>query len=380
VTARTSTLAADPRALPEITLFELSPEPAPARVRRSSAPLRIPDDPIRAREIAAALALPPELDFDLPADLVDAVPDSPAASAPFTPVGATPAAPATAAAPAVVAAPSPAVSDIDDRPAVLAFDLDDRPAVRAYEREPDLALLEPLQPGPPEWAGAVGVFDLETTGIDTATSRIVSAAVAVLDDRGVVVERKEWLVDPGVEIPAGASAVHGISTERARRFGRPAAEVIPEILDAIRTVERRGFPLVIYNAPYDLTLLAHEAERHGLEPLDGTGLVVDPLVIDKALDRYRKGKRTLAFAAAVYGVQLDDAHNAGADAIAAGRVAQAMAARYPIELNVELDRLHGLQADWCKEQAASFTEYMRRTKDPDFLADGSWPQRDKQSF
>ena len=53
--------------------------------------------------------------------------------------------------------------------------------------------------------------------------------------------------------------------------------------------------------------------------------VIDPLVIDKAVDRYRKGKRTLEAAAAFYGVPLDDAHDAGADAIAAGRVAQAIA-------------------------------------------------------
>lgn len=361
MTARTSTLAANPRALPEITLFELRPEPAPV----SPAPPRIPVDPGRAREIAAALALPPELDVDPPASLVGAVPD-PVVTGPSAPVAAALAAPAVAA-PVAAAACLP---DLDDRPAALA--VDDRPAVLAYGgRTP----LEPLRPDAPGWAGAVGVFDVETTGIDTATSRIVSAAVAVLDDRGVVVERKEWLVDPGVEIPAGAAAVHGISTERARRFGRPAAEVIPEILDAIRTVERRGFPLVIYNAPYDLTLLAQEAERHGLEPLDGTGLVVDPLVIDKALDRYRKGKRTLASAAAVYGVQLDEAHTAGADAIAAGRIALAIAARYPMELNVEPGRLHRMQADWCTQQAASFTEYMRRTKDPDFTASGDWPTR-----
>nr|WP_210506551.1 exonuclease domain-containing protein [Naasia sp. SYSU D00057] len=229
--------------------------------------------------------------------------------------------------------------------------------------------------GLPGWADAVGVFDLETTGIDTDTARIVSASVAVLDDCGVVVERKDWLLDPGVEIPAGASAVHGISTERARRYGRPASEVVPEILAAIRSVERRGIPLVVYNAPYDLTLLAREAARHGHEPLDGTGHVIDPLVLDKALDRYRKGKRTLEVTAAIYGVALTDAHDAAADAIAAGRLAQAMASRYSAQLGVEPARLHAMQADWCREQAERFQDYMRRTKDPEFTADPSWPCR-----
>ncbi|MCU1437832.1 MAG: putative exonuclease [Naasia sp.] len=352
MTARTTTLA--PRGLPDVPLFDLSPEPVPAAPKPPTATHRITVDPVRQREIDAALALPPELDFDVPAGLRQQLPAVPA--------------PAVVVAAPIVAAP------VVDTPAPVVDDLfDDRPMV--LDGEPDLALLEPLQPGPPEWAGAVGVFDLETTGIDTATSRIVSASVAVLDEHGVVVERKDWLADPGIEIPAGASAVHGITTERARRFGRPAGEVVAEILDAIRSVERRGLPLVVYNAPYDLTLLAQEAKRHALPPLDGNGLVVDPLVIDKALDRYRKGKRTLQYAAAFYGVRLEDAHNAGADAIAAGRVAQALAARYPVELGVELDRLHGMQSEWCRQQAASFEDYMRRTKDPDFTADGSWPCR-----
>jgi DNA polymerase-3 subunit epsilon len=102
--------------------------------------------------------------------------------------------------------------------------------------------------------------------------------------------------------------------------------------------------------------------------------VIDPLVIDKAVDRFRKGKRTLEAAASVYGVVLDDAHDAGADAVAAGRVAQAMAQRYPDQLDVPTTALHDLQVGWCSTQAASFQEYMRR-KDPTFTTSGEWPHR-----
>jgi DNA polymerase-3 subunit epsilon len=76
----------------------------------------------------------------------------------------------------------------------------------------------------------------------------------------------------------------------------------------------------------------------------------------------------------VYEVVLDDAHNAGADAIAAGRVAQAMAKRYPDRLDIPASDLHSLQVGWCGEQAASFQEYMRR-KDPTFTTSGAWPLR-----
>jgi DNA polymerase-3 subunit epsilon len=230
---------------------------------------------------------------------------------------------------------------------------------------------------PASWWKALGVFDLETTGIDVETARIVTAHVGLIDATGASIAHGEWLADPGVEIPEQASAVHGISTERARAEGRPAAEVVAEIVAALRAVFARGVPLVVYNAPYDLTLLDREARRHGVEPLGEVGeigCVVDPLVIDKAVDRFRKGKRTLEAAASVYGVVLDDAHDAGADAVAAGRVAQAMARRYPEQLDVPTTDLHDLQVGWCSTQAASFQEYMRR-KDPTFTTSGEWPHR-----
>ncbi|MCU1512957.1 MAG: polymerase subunit epsilon [Microbacteriaceae bacterium] len=228
---------------------------------------------------------------------------------------------------------------------------------------------------PPAWSHLLGVFDLETTGIDVTTSRIVSAHVGVIDAMGHSVEVHEWLADPGVEIPEGASAVHGISTERARAEGRPAIEVVSEILDALRGILGRGIPVTIFNAPYDLSLLAHEAARYGLQPLGSPLPIIDPLVIDKALDRYRKGKRTLEAAAIVYGVSLEDAHDAGADAVAAGRVAQAIARRYPIELGEDVLALHEQQVTWCADQAESFQDYMRRERDQHFSADGSWPER-----
>jgi DNA polymerase-3 subunit epsilon len=230
--------------------------------------------------------------------------------------------------------------------------------------------------GPPAaWAEALGVFDLETTGVDTSTARIVTAHVGLLDEAGQVVERKDWIVDPGVEIPEGAAAVHGISTARARRFGRPPGEVVPEIIAAIRSLLDRGFPLVVYNAPYDLTLLAHEAHRAGCPPLHLPAPIVDPLVLDKAVDRYRRGKRTLTAAAAEYGVPLTDAHDAGADAIAAGRLAQAIGRRHAAELAGTAATLHDRQVEWCREQAARFEEYMQRTHDAAFTTSGAWPCR-----
>jgi DNA polymerase-3 subunit epsilon len=225
------------------------------------------------------------------------------------------------------------------------------------------------------WYEELAVFDLETTGVDVETSRIVSAHVGILDGNGTPVEQWEWLADPGVEIPAGASAVHGITTERARAEGRPAGEVVGEIVATLDAILFSGMPLVVYNAPYDLTLLNREARRHNVLPVHESYPIIDPLVLDKALDKYRRGKRTLTVASQVYGVELTEAHSAGADAIAAGRVAQAIARAYEDTLAVDVHELHQLQIRWSAAQAASFEEYMRRTVDPEFVAIGEWPER-----
>ena len=111
------------------------------------------------------------------------------------------------------------------------------------------------------WWHALGVFDLETTGVDVETARIVTAHVGLIDMTGASIVEGAWIADPGVPIPEGAAAVHGYTTERAQAEGRPAAEVVAEIIAAIEAVFARGIPLVIYNAPYDLT--SSTARRSG---------------------------------------------------------------------------------------------------------------------
>lgn len=220
------------------------------------------------------------------------------------------------------------------------------------------------------------VFDLETTGVDVRTARIVTAYVGVLAAGGTVGQGRSWLADPGVEIPEGAAAVHGITTERARAEGHPAREVVADVIAELRTATAEGtIPLVVYNAPYDLTLLHHEALRHGLEPLPTPALVIDPLVIDKGVDRYRKGKRTLEAACAHYGVAIEGAHDADVDAVAAGLVAQAILRQHADALPDTFPELHAAQVAWHDTQAASFEDYMRTQRDQHFTADRGWPVR-----
>lgn len=228
---------------------------------------------------------------------------------------------------------------------------------------------------PAGWADTLAVFDLETTGIDVDVCRIVTAHVGVLGASGEVLERREWLVDPGVEIPTAASLIHGVTTERARLEGLNAATAVAEIIGELARAAGRGLPIVAYNAAYDLTVLHREAERYGLTPLPGPGPVIDPLVIDKAVDKYRRGKRTLSVTAEHYGVVLEDAHDAGADAVAAGRVAQAIARTYPALAELAVGDLHARQIDWCRDQAESYQAWRRQNGEPEFTTSGAWPVR-----
>lgn len=230
-------------------------------------------------------------------------------------------------------------------------------------------------PDAPSWIRRVGVFDLETTGVDVDHDRIVTAHVGLLDGDGRELASKTWLVDPGVDIPEAASAIHGITTAQARRDGRPPALAIAEIVGALRSLLSQGVPVVAYNASYDFSLLDHEARRHGVARLENPQPIIDPLVIDKAYDRYRPGKRTLEAVAALYAVNLEGAHDASADAVAAGRVAQAIARQYALPDSI--DDLHTRQVGWARSQAASLTEYFIRIGrlDPEDRLDGTWPVR-----
>ncbi len=225
--------------------------------------------------------------------------------------------------------------------------------------------------------GRLAAFDIETTGTDPEHDRIVTAAVSLV---GADIEgsHSAWLVDPGIDIPAGASAVHGITTEQARAEGVDPRVAVEEITSILADHVRQGAPIVAFNARFDLTILDREARRHGVAPLvervggsDGL-IVVDPFVLDKQVDRYRPGKRTLEAVCAHYGVRLDQAHAANADALAAARVAYRLATRASELRELDLHSLHAHQVEWAAEQAASLQAYFEGRGRQEHV-EGAWP-------
>lgn len=201
-------------------------------------------------------------------------------------------------------------------------------------------------------------FDTETTGVDPTRERLVTASVVVVEEDGVT--RHYWLADPGVDIPLQASNVHGISTEQARREGEPVEKVLGEVADLLVQHMAAGHPVVAFNASYDLTLMECELERHGLptlaERLGGpVGPVIDPYMLDRSVDRYRRGKRRLENLAEHYGVAEDDSfHNAEADVLATLRVLGSMLRRFPKLAEDTLEHLMEVQQQTYTE----FQQYM----------------------
>lgn len=231
-------------------------------------------------------------------------------------------------------------------------------------------------------------FDLETTGPEPDTARVVTATAIRINPASGSKQVREWLVDPGVEIPAEASAIHGISTEHAREHGQQAATAIPEIARClIRDGWQAEAPVIAYNAAYDLTVLDRELARHGFPSLAGeVHHVVDPLVIDREMDRYRKGKRTLTACARHYGVHIgeDEAHSSQADALAAARIAWCLAQHFHEIGTATLEALHTWQIRWHQDWADRFAQYLRERKRRDgapaeeidaVAIDGTWPLR-----
>lgn len=224
------------------------------------------------------------------------------------------------------------------------------------------------------WELAMAGLDTETTGRDPEEARLASICFATIRPAQRSVDLRSALVDPGVEMPAEASAVNGLTTERLRAEGKPPADVLDAFCAQVSATLALGVPVVIMNAPYDLTVLDRDCRRHGVptiaDRLDGRPVapIVDPGVLDKRLVKYRRrvsetqGARCLKTLAQVHGVGWDDelAHTADYDAMQAARVVWQLMRRYPQVARMPLAELHDAQVGWYAEQSADLARFWYR--------------------
>ena len=169
----------------------------------------------------------------------------------------------------------------------------------------------------------IAFLDVETTGRDPQKDRVIELAV-VIGERGEVLERHSWLINPGVAISAESAAVHGIKDEDL--VGKPSfTEIVPEVLSRLE-----GAVPAAYNASFDKAFVLAELDRAGIRPDKPPPAVrrdvewLDPLTFARELYK-DEDSRALGEMAARLGIQLENAHRATDDAEAALRVLYAFA-------------------------------------------------------
>jgi DNA polymerase-3 subunit epsilon len=228
-------------------------------------------------------------------------------------------------------------------------------------------------------------FDIESTGVDVLNDRMVTASIVYLDPSGNIISNYEWLINPGVEIPEGASAIHGVTTEIATTQGRNPVESTHEIGSVLSYFLNNGVPVVAYNAAYDFSLLNAEVKRHlqyehGLAAfLDAGGPIpppiIDPYILDLRLDKWRKGSRTLTATAQHYGVSLEAAHRSYDDCVAAAEIARALWTTFPDLQKGTYEELYELQVEWYHDIMHDRRDYFEKQgKEMNDFSD-VWPIR-----
>lgn len=216
-------------------------------------------------------------------------------------------------------------------------------------------------------------IDTETTGVDPFTDRIVSVAAVLVNPQGGVCTMVDEVIAVDVDIPEGATAIHGITTERARVDGRPVLAVLTRLASTVRNHVYTGRPVVMFNARFDWPLILTECVRNGVD-MPPAVPILDPFIFDKVTDRYRRGGRKLVDVAKLHNVPLgDDAHGAAADARAAGLVMRAMVASHPNLATSTLADLHMQQVAAHEADRQRFVDWKRRNSDPQFDIPAGWP-------
>lgn len=169
-------------------------------------------------------------------------------------------------------------------------------------------------------------FDLETTGVDIATDRIVEISYLKISPNGKE-ESKTLRINPERPIPAQATAVHGITNDDVK-----SCPTFREVAKKI-AADFSGSDLGGYNSNrFDIPLLAEEFLRANVD-ID----LMKHKFVDVQVIFHKMEQRTLSAAYQFYcDKNLEDAHSAMADTAAAYEVLKAQLDRYPkLENNVE---------------------------------------------
>lgn len=165
----------------------------------------------------------------------------------------------------------------------------------------------------------IAFIDLETTGINISTDRIVEIAIVKVMPDGTRIPKRK-LINPQMSIPKSSSDIHGITDEMVKD-APTFKQVANEMKQFMENCDLGG-----YNSNrFDIPMLIEEFLRVGIEfSIDGRKLVDVQKVF------HLMEQRTLSAAYKFYCQKsLDGAHSAEIDATATWEVLEAQVERYP---------------------------------------------------
>lgn len=190
-------------------------------------------------------------------------------------------------------------------------------------------------------------IDVETTGLDAASNRIIELAIVpfnMTDD----VKPFSQLFSVGENLSHEIVQITGITDDMLK--GKPGFN---EHADECLKLIRRASYLVAYNAKFDRPFLESELARVGKVLPDIPW--IDPFVFICEFDRFKRGKK-LSDAARRWGVNLENAHRAQADAEAAGNLMLKMADKVDCHT---IDQVLDKQKLWHWHNAHNLAELKR---------------------
>lgn len=186
----------------------------------------------------------------------------------------------------------------------------------------------------------IAFFDLESTGINISTDRIVEFSILKVHPNGRQ-EIKTSLINPTIPIPAESSAIHGIFDKDVK--DSPTFKSLSrELFQFLEGADLAGFNVL----KFDIPLLVEEFLRAGID-FD----IEKRNILDSQKIFHMMEKRNLSAAYKFYcGKSLENAHSAEADTIASYEVFKAQMERYEGEEAEDLqgNKLGVIQNDMKK--------------------------------
>jgi len=165
----------------------------------------------------------------------------------------------------------------------------------------------------------IAFFDLETTGVNISTDRIIEICIVRVSPPNETVEVKTFRVNPGMPIPDQSSAIHGIY-DKDVADKPPFADIALQVSQFMKDCDLGGFNSI----RFDIPLLIEEFFRAGVEFDISKRKLIDSQRIFHLME-----PRTLGAAYKFYcNKELENAHSAEADTLATYHILKAQIARY----------------------------------------------------